>query len=144
MRYKCQHFEIYELVDKETYNKYGEFAWSFLDDRLLRMIDFLREEFGKATINDWYWGGTNENRGLRSPTSTVGAKYSQHKFGRAADILFDGVTAEEVRQFLKDVWTFNESHHEFGSVVKITLEDGVGWLHIDVRNNDNMVNSFSP
>ena len=68
--------------------------------------------------------------GLRTADSPYFSVTSQHSFGRAVDIIFKDISAEEVRQSMLK----NES--KWLSIYPyITLEDDVNWTHIDVRNN---------
>ncbi len=139
--YKCEYFKIYELVSEQTYKDRGEKGWQLFDQELLGFIDYLRSKFGRITVNDWKWGGSNQWRGLRTSDSQYYSKYSQHSFGRAFDLIFQDVTAEEVRRWLEDnveLW-----QRETG-ILSITCEEGVSWLHIDTRNNPNGYNSFNP
>jgi hypothetical protein len=113
----------------------------FIDDRLLRFDDFLREQFGPITINNWYWDGDREWSGYRPPDSPYFSQYSQHSFGRASDKIFQNVEAEEVRVWLKqnvDIW------QQKTGVKSITLENKVSWVHSDTRNNSEGYNSFNP
>lgn len=130
--YKCKHFIIQELVDEETYNKRGEKAWELLDDRLLMTLDMLRDRYGKMTINNWRWTARTPRMwsGLRTPDSPWYSTYSQHTYGRAADIIFDSITAEEVRQdILREPDDIDFQYIN-------SFEEGTSWLHIDVRNTD--------
>lgn len=139
--YKCKHFKAHELVPPAIYEKFGERSFMFLDDRLLKLCDALREEFGSATINNYKYGGDRVASGLRSPDSPYYSPTSQHTFGRAVDMLFKNVESETVRDHIKDVsnhWCIT------AGVESITLEDGVSWVHIDIRNGNAGVNSFKP
>jgi len=138
--YKCKHFKAHELVPPAIYEKFGERSFMFLDDRLLMLCDDLRDEFGSATINNYKWGGDRVASGLRSPDSPYYSPTSQHSFGRAVDILFKDHTAEYVRDVIKAA-NFNVFTDILDSV---TLEDGVSWFHIDIRNGKAGVNSFKP
>jgi hypothetical protein len=64
------------------------------------MLDALRDKFGPITVNDWSWGGTFKESGYRSATSRTGAKYSQHRYGRAFDCKFGHVTVQGVYTYL--------------------------------------------
>ena len=60
------YFDIQELVCRDTYNKYGNEAWQFLDDRLLANLLWIRENLGKPIyVNSWAIGGKFSERGLR-------------------------------------------------------------------------------
>ena len=129
MYYKCIYFKIQELVDRKTFELWGEKAWMFFNPSALISLDGIKLYFWKPVIaNDWVFGGQKENRGLRPLYSTVGADYSLHRFGCAFDIDVQGVDAEEVRQTiirLKDNPLFQY----------ITcLETGITYVHFDCRN----------
>lgn len=126
MIYTCKHFKIQELVPKEVYEARKELAWELMDINLLVTLDALRDCYGPMVVNDWAFGGEREWSGLRTSKSPYGAEYSQHRFGRAADIIFHNHTAEEVRQdILADP-------RRFPMIMSVEL--GTSWLHIDTRN----------
>ena len=125
--YKCKNFAIHELVDPETYKIFGQRAWEFFDPRLLKLIDKLRDTYGPATINNWKWGGKFKWSGLRTSKCKIGAKYSQHRFGRAADLKFRNVTPQEVRGYIK-------TDPYFDSILNCVENGTPTWLHVDVRN----------
>ena len=125
---KTTHFKIYELVDEITYKKYGQFAWQFLDTRLLFAIDELRKTFGSATINNWKWGGIYSNSGLRAFHYKKYSKFSQHRFGRAADLKFKNVTPQEVRRAIK------KDRIYWKHIISCVENKTKTWVHIDVRN----------
>jgi len=128
--YRTKHFKIYELVPKAIYYATPESKhhrlWQLFDDRALITLDLLRDRYGSATVNDWYWGGSNEFGGWRPGDCKVGSELSQHKRGRAFDPKFKSITADEIRKdILKD-----QSLFPFITC----LEMGVSWLHFDTRN----------
>ena len=126
--YQCTHFQIHELVSEDVFNARGQKAWELFDYRALITLDRLRERYGRMTVNNWKWGGDRCWSGLRNPTSPWFSQFSQHTFGRAFDIIFEGVTAEQVRQDI--LANPNDPCFEFiGSI-----ELGTSWLHFDVRN----------
>jgi hypothetical protein len=136
---KAKHFKIHELVDEKTYLRYGEKAWWFIDESLICLIDAMRDEFGPATINNYRFGGDRSWSGLRTTESEWYSPYSQHTFGRAADILFKEHTAADVRKAMTenpDKW--------LAICPSITLEDDVSWVHVDVRNGENCIRLFKP
>jgi hypothetical protein len=131
--YKCEHFVIEELVPPQVFKDRGEKAWQLLDDRMLITLDRLREKYGSMTVNNWKWGGDREWSGLRTSDSPYYSKYSQHSFGRAADVIFKHITAEEVRQAILE----NPDDPTFELIN--SFEEGVSWLHFDVRNCDRVL-----
>jgi hypothetical protein len=136
---KAEYFAIHELVPPKTYEARGEKAWQLIDPKLIYLIDALREEFGQATINNYKYGGNRQWSGLRTSDSPYYSAYSQHSFGRAADILFKDHTADEVRKAMvenPDKW--------LAICPSVTLEDQVTWVHADVRNSYNCITLFNP
>jgi hypothetical protein len=145
---KAEYFKIQELVPPCVYSARGNKAWELIDDRLIYTIDQLRRKFGTTIINTWHSGGDQSQSGLRTyeyylqdgnneiefnkrlveAMLKFNKSYSQHKYGRAADCLFSGVTADEVREY---IFT---NPHKFEYINGI--ERNVSWLHIDVRNSD--------
>ncbi len=150
---KLRYFRIEELVPQHIYNVRGEKSWQLLDPRALKVLDWLRVNLGSMTINDWKWGGTYSQSGLRTfefymqdgftmkpaAQEKISSSLSQHKYGRAFDCKFKEYTAEQVREWIKDNW------HMSGFDWAITLEEGTSWLHFDVRTRkDNDVYTFKP
>ena len=90
--YKCRFFSIQELVSKQVYNRYGEFAWRFFDDAFKQDIDMIRNFHGQGlTINNWLFGGNNEQCGLRSNLDPMVKNKttlycSPHCMGKAVDL----------------------------------------------------------
>ncbi len=126
--YKCNWFKIQELVPKHIYESRGEKAWELFDPLALLTLDALRERYGKMTINDYYWNGGSQWRGLRTPESPYYSQTSQHTFGKAFDITFEDYNAEEVRRdILADI-----NHPDFRFINGLELD--VNWLHFDTRN----------
>ena len=130
---KSKHFKIHELVPKKMYEKYGEKAWRYVDVRLIESIDKLKEHFnlGTMTINNYFWGGSREWSGIRTPDSNYYSYGSQHSYANALDIVFSEYSAEEVRNYI----IYNP--HEFPYIKGLEL--GVSWVHLDVRNEDEIV-----
>jgi hypothetical protein len=138
--YKPKNFKIQELVLKHIYEKFGEKCWLFFDSKLLWTLDKIREKYGAIIVNDWLWGGEFQNRGFREFNSSVGAQYSQHKFGRAVDFHFksDKITCKEMRKTIIE----NPNFYEFKYITSVEDFDGMNWIHIDVRNWDKNKNGI--
>ena len=133
MIYKPKYFQPYELLPEEFYEEqkhHGDKLWLIFDHRLLVTLDRLRGKYGRATLNDWYWGGGNHARGWRPFNSKVGSFFSQHKFGRAADPKFKDATAEEIREDLRKMKRYPL---EFKHIQRV--EEGVDWFHFDLGHN---------
>ena len=156
---KSKHFKSYEIVDRETYRIYGEFSYRFFDPILLRVADWLRDELGPVTCNNWFWNKDKpawdvfEWSGLRTarwdevqPSRQLNSKkkytpYSDHALGNALDLKFRDHSAEYVRQYIRDNW---ERIASDTGAVSLTLEDGptISWVHLATRNNNEGVNTF--
>jgi uncharacterized protein YcbK (DUF882 family) len=120
--YKPRYFTWQELMPYAEYEPY----WLILmDERILITLDAIRTHYKRpVTVNNWHRGGQFSMRGFRPMTGNVGAKYSQHRFGRAVDFDVAGIPAEQVRNDIR-----------FGLFPLITcIEKNVNWVHIDVRN----------
>lgn len=69
--------------------------------------------------------------------SCGGATYSQHKFGRACDVVSRKTSAQEMRDYII------QNRNKFPHIT--TLEDTVSWLHFDIRpTNNKNINTFKP
>jgi hypothetical protein len=128
-----RNFKIYELVDRETYETFGLHAWRFIDKDLINVLDFIRNSLDrKITINNWYWSGEFEQRGLRTNVSEIVKDktmkdelyLSAHVLGKAADFDVEGMSAEEVRKWLS----------ENKLPVNVRVENSVNWVHLDTIN----------
>lgn len=133
--YKPEHFIIQELVSQDLYHKYKyrqDKLWLIFDDRLLRVADQLRNRYGSCYVNNWFWKKDLNYCGFREQGCGVGSPFSQHRFGRALDLHFNKVTAEEIR---RDILAEIPFMCEFIKGV----ENDVSWLHIDTRNANERV-----
>jgi hypothetical protein len=138
--YKPKHFIVQEFVPQETFEEHGDSSWQFLDPRLLQTMDLVREWFDRAVVvNNWASGGGYQYRGYRPPCVTVGAKESQHRFGRACDFDVDGLSAEAARKIILD----HQNDSAFRFITRVEL--GVSWVHIDLANIDSVqIYPFNP
>jgi len=135
---RCKkYFGIKELVSEKVYKEHGENAWNFFDSRLLETLIVLREDILKVplVINDWSFGGKNQQRGLRENISQIvssktrnGILYlSSHTMGRAFDCVSAKMSATEMRRLI--VLNANKLPYP------IRIESGSSaptWLHFDV------------
>lgn len=137
MIYRCTYFKLQELVCPDVYNQYGEAAWGFFDETLLRTIDLLHDRLGRAMIgNNWHTGGTQQESGLRclkcsQNQAAIKGGYmymSAHTRGQAFDFHVVGMLPEETRQ-----WIINNQNI---LPYPIRLEEGVNWVHLDMMKND--------
>ena len=133
MTYKCKHFGLKELVSPPVYNHFGNFAWNFLDQGMLKDIDLLRELWGKPLIiNNWQWGGTYKESGFRcNQDSIVKEKKrpycSAHCLGRGFDI------KPEKIEDCKNLYKFIQlNYHKFCSISRLEdCKNAPTWCHID-------------
>jgi len=93
-------------------------------------MEMIRTDISKPIYcNNWYYGGNSQYRGFRPWTTSVGARYSHHKFGRAIDFQVKDISPDEVRQYL----LANETNFMKAGISRI--EDGRDaptWVHIDL------------
>lgn len=122
-----------EYLPKGVYLKYAARPWilrGLVDERLVRGDQLLRDRFGRVMINNWWtWAPgcgfvLRQWSGLRTCLSPDFAPESQHTFCRASDKLFRDATAEEVRAWIRV---------HFLEVGITCIEEGVSWVHSDVR-----------
>ncbi len=132
--YRPNHFTLPELVPPLAHAKYGTKLWRVFDDRILRAADILRDVFGPMVVNDWHRQGNNKYRGWRPPACRIGANLSQHRFGRALDLIPLRITAEVVRQTILE--TPDMVRDDAGNYLITAMERDVSWLHIDCRSHD--------
>lgn len=133
LMYSPKHFALYEMLPPEIYGSDMQSmgrGWRLFDNRILITADRLRHRYGKMICNTWWWGGNSTLRGLRPWHSPVGARYSQHKFGRALDLIPHMVEAEEIREDIRE----NPDDPTFEYITALELE--ISWLHVDCRNHD--------
>jgi hypothetical protein len=143
MIYRPQFFKLYEMVCPEVYNKFGDMAWQFFDDKIVVNIDWVRRTLNKPiTINNWHEGGSFDQRGLRciqckivSDACHQGQVYvSPHILGKAFDYDVEGITADEVR-----VWiALNKDKLPY----PIRFEENVEWVHMDCEDTGNKISFF--
>ena len=136
------YFKIYELVDKNVYEKFGEEAWQFFDVQFLETILVLRKQIIKQpmTCNNWKSGGTFTQRGLREniapmvwSKTNAGVMYlSAHCLGKGADFSSTKFTADIMR------WLVKEYQNLLPYKVRIEgAKSAPTWLHIDVMTLPN-------
>lgn len=129
------YFGIEELVDKTVYNKYGEKAWRFFDPRLIHNLWWIRTNIAKSiTVNNWSWGGSFDERGLRTNISPLVKSKNRlyltaHLRGAAVDFDVKGMSANDVRGWIKD----NELNLPYPCRLERRLNGNfISWVHLDV------------
>ena len=135
-----KHFIVQELVSKSIYEVCGDNSIKFIDNRIIVIIETLREYYDKPIlINNWHNNGVYLNRGLRDYSCKIGSPLSQHKLGKAVDLNVVGVDSDTVRADI----IRNQSEVGFNLIKR--LETNVAWVHIDVKKTDsNKIYLFKP
>lgn len=145
MANKSKYFLLHELVCDHIYEKYGETAWQFIDEKAIITIDWIREKLDKPIyINNYEWGGGQTQSGVRCNICQLVKKWtddnkvymSAHITANAFDFSVKGMTAEEVRNWL----VRNQEDLPY----PIRLEAGVDWVHLDTRNTGQKIYFFNP
>jgi hypothetical protein len=131
MSYRPKYFALNEVVYPGAIQARGEQAWQLMDDRILRGADWLREKFGPCVINGKFGGKGFTESGLRDPFTTTGAKFSQHKFGRALDLKFLKVTCTEVYDYI--IRNPTEARANGITTVEDIRDTKGQWVHVDCR-----------
>lgn len=136
MIYKPTYFTLDELVCPHVYEKFGEIAWQFFDQRLLITLDLLREKLNKPIfVNDWQVHGKFDERGFRCLKCSIVQDHimtntdyvSPHMTGQGVDFDMQGLISSEVRKWLLK----NKNLLPY----PIRLENNVSWVHLDTRDN---------
>lgn len=130
--YMPRYFAAFELVPARVYEILGgepRRVFGLFDDRILRAADMIRMRWGKMVCNTWFWDGAAQYRGWRSNSCPVGTEWSQHKFGRALDLIPVEFPLNKIRQALIE-------QPVLAGYFVTGIELGVDWLHIDCGNRD--------
>jgi hypothetical protein len=128
--YRPNSFTLAELVPPDIYAALGDRAWELLDPMALMSLQSIRNKFGPIVVNNWRDGGAYKESGLRSATSATGAKFSQHRYGRAFDCKSTSVSPQEMCDFIL------KSRKDFPYITCIENPEATPtWLHFDTRNH---------
>lgn len=137
-----KNFYLHELVDKTTYERFGDFSQRFLDKDTVNVLQFFRDRYGSTTVNNWRQGGNFQYRGFRPPNCTIGGMFSQHKYGRAFDINCKNATPDEIREDIL------KNEYDFILQGLTRIEDGdfaPTWMHFDCAwTGDNKIHIVKP
>lgn len=121
-----KNFYLAEFVPIQYYNDYVDSTIGDIDYRVILTAQALRDNLGvPLTINNWHAEGPRNESGLRIAGMKNYRPRSQHSYGRAADIVSDKITAQEMRDHIlknRDLYPHIRR-----------LEDKVSWLHFDLR-----------
>jgi hypothetical protein len=131
------YFQVWELVCRHVYRKYGDKSLMFADTRLLKWLEWFRVTIDRpVTVNTYGNAGKYSQRGYRcnlcslvkDKTDLNELYLSAHTRFQAVDFQVNDMGDEEVRQYLE--------RHKSGMPCNIRVERGtVGWVHVDVAND---------
>lgn len=127
-----KNFFLDEYFPKETYYSMSkEEMLKLIDPKVIEINQLLRNIYGPAILNTWWYPDVPDPReyaGWRPKDCIVGAKKSTHKDGKASDLIFATVSAEEVRKSIKDqgITFFNMGIRR--------IENDVLWFHWDLKS----------
>lgn len=140
-----KNFDIRELVPKEIWDLYGEKSVWFIDPRTISFLQELRDILEElypgrisVNVNTWYNGGSRTKSGYRMPNEELGAKFSQHKFGRAVDIqvfIMNGANRSQMNPVEVNRIIFNHEKRlmDKGLTTVENVEFTKTWNHLDCR-----------
>lgn len=122
-------FTAEELVPPEVFALLGDLSVRIFDPAVFDVLKQLRADFGPLIINNWHRKGEFRYRGFRPLTYDGGAPKSQHRLAGAIDCHSPTIPTSDLRAKVIAKARANE-----GAYAKIgAIEDGVNWLHFDVR-----------
>lgn len=132
--YRCKYFTLKELVSPAVYNHFGEFAWNFLHEGMLKDLDIIRGDiWGKPLlINTWAFGGQFKESGFRCNTdSIVRSKKtpycSGHVLGRAYDL-----KPENIDDLPKLYQALQLNYHKLKTISRMeSIVSAPTWIHVD-------------
>jgi hypothetical protein len=118
-------FYLSEFIDPDTYKRFGDSSIWFIDPQIIQVAQFIRTRFARSvTIN----GGGYKYSGFRPPACKIGAKLSQHRFGRAIDIKTDNMP-----EIYQDILSSSKLYMKVGLTTIENIEATPTWLHLDCR-----------
>ena len=123
-------FLIQEFVPKSFWKVYRENSMWFVNPNAILFAQWLKDQTcSTVTINDWCFGGSYQFSGLRPFNCKIGAELSQHKFGNAIDVMVKGWSGEQIRDLIRDNFTFLNKAFGLTTIEKNTST----WCHVDFR-----------
>jgi hypothetical protein len=124
-----KYFKTNELFPPETIKLHGESkVWGLLDQRLVDMIDLMKELFGHTMLINY---GDQHYRGFRPIGCGVGSSSGAHYKGMAVDINFYDKSQKILP--VKDIQRLIILNKDKLKMV-CGLELNVGWCHCDVMS----------
>lgn len=95
----------------------------FVDSSLAALLQKIRDHFGRPVVI------TSGYRTAAHNKSVGGAAYSQHLYGRAADIRVQGIPVEQLAAYAETCLPGTGRHRP----VPAPGRTAVGWVHVDTR-----------
>lgn len=155
-KYELGYFAGHELLPPEIWSVWGDKGLMFVDIRMLWTADAMREHFGKpAYVNTYNLPqrvrqktragsktpiGYRRDSGLRLFDYGGSENLTQHKFGRAIDIVIDGVSASEIRQEIQQ----HPKSPAFRFITRVENDRGI-YNHLDCAfTNVDGIHFFNP
>lgn len=101
---KCYYFKIEELVHPDfVYSLGEELCWELIPDVVKLFLDTTRYEYGYGiTINDYLWGGSKVDSGVRRFSDNKYASKSKHKEWTTFDLKDSDGNIERLQAFIKE------------------------------------------
>lgn len=135
-------FFLDEFIDPSIYAERGARSRELLDYRIpiaaQAVYDACREDYGDSfhglLINTWANSKRKVKRresGLRQFNTRTGAKWSQHKYGRACDFQPLGITIQQLFNAIKKREKFFIERQLITTIENLKWTPT--WLHIDCR-----------
>lgn len=125
-----KNFQLKEFIHPGIYALWGDFSIRFIDNRLIDLVQVIRDRFGVPfVINGMFRGALFTESGLRSFGTKTGAGMSQHKFGRAVDLKCSAISPDEIRSEIRKNYEFFRSY----GLTAIEV-DTPTWVHISTEN----------
>lgn len=131
-------FYLDEFIDPVTYDRFGAKSQRYIEPNIIKAAQYLRGITGLSiTINNWATDGAYKESGLRNFETSTGAKYSAHKFGRAADLKIGDLSSFEMWELIKantDV-LMNDCGILRVEAPEFTMGKHRSWIHVDTLFN---------
>ena len=98
----------------------------FVDSELVQVLQAIRDHFGAPVVITSGYRTAAHNRAVG------GAVYSQHQYGRAADIRVSGVPVEQLAAYAETLLPARGGIGRYPKDAKHPTRK-TGWVHIDTR-----------
>ncbi len=119
--------------------------FKLVDKRVVDLAVFVREFFNKPVrVNTWHIRGELQYRGWRPKSCKIGAKFSDHKIGKAFDFNVVGLSDDYVKEQIMK----NEDIFYKAGVRRLEHKDfATTWTHLSVNDkvhHNGKINVFKP